>query len=274
MNKILEHSLINSNPDRFSAIKEEAIAFCKKFVGNNIMRDDIFSLISNFTKQKEVPFKLLRFPIDDTELCAFTRIKKGTIFATINTAIPLGKQIFAAAHELYHILRFIETNDLDFIEHGSLLTIAQMENGNLLEEDKEANAFAALILAPKKSIEEQAKIHNVNFSELTFNDIILFMNLFAMPYKAMAMRFFECGFINKAQTEGLLNSETNESIIQFCESNDLETRWLQRTPFINNIESICTMVEKNKQEEVVTEMRADEDLSYLKEIVANLPKLQ
>lgn len=272
MNKILEHSLVNCNPERFKTIKEEALSFCNEFVGHTVMRDDIFSLISLFAKKRNFPFKLLRFPIDDTELCAFTCVKKGTVFVTINTAIPLGKQVFAAAHELYHIIRFIKTNDLEFIENGSLLTSSQMENGDLLEEDKEANAFAALILAPKTSIKEQAQIYNVSFSNLTFKEIILFMDLFALPYKAMVMRCFECGFIDKGKTEELLNSETNDSIIHFCESNGLETRWLKTTPCINNIESIRAMIEKNKQDEVISEIRADEDLIYIEAIVSNLPR--
>ena len=51
----------------------------------------------------DMPFDMLRYPIEDTDLCACTFIRKGRMFVMINSALPLSKQIFAAAHELYHI---------------------------------------------------------------------------------------------------------------------------------------------------------------------------
>ena len=46
---------------------------------------------------------LIQYPIDDDELCGFVCKKDNRIFAFVNSAIPLEKQMFAAAHELYHI---------------------------------------------------------------------------------------------------------------------------------------------------------------------------
>ncbi|MEA4884547.1 MAG: hypothetical protein VB144_13000 [Clostridia bacterium] len=44
----------------------------------------------------------LRFPVDDASLAALIGRRDGQNFVFINTAIPLGKQYFAAAHELCH----------------------------------------------------------------------------------------------------------------------------------------------------------------------------
>jgi Zn-dependent peptidase ImmA (M78 family) len=272
MNKIVEDSLYNKDKKKFEYVKEKSIGFCMEFIGNNIMRDDIFSIITRYTKTKELKCKLLRFPINDNELCAFTCIKKDTIFVTINTAIPLGKQIFAAAHELYHIMKYVENDGTEFLSEGSLLTTTQMEDGNLSDEDREANAFAALILAPKTNILEQVQIHGIDFSDLSFKDIIICMDIFAMPYKAMVMRFFECECIDKEKTGNLLRQEEANAIVQFCQSHDIDTRWLIQTPHINNIETIRSLILKNKEDETVPEHRIKEDIDSLASIVSIFPK--
>lgn len=54
---------------------------------------------------------MLRYPIHDDELWALTFLKQDTIFVFVNTAFPLCKQFFAAAHELYHIYCYVENAD-------------------------------------------------------------------------------------------------------------------------------------------------------------------
>lgn len=272
MSKIIEDSQYYKDKAKFEYVKEKSICFCSEFIGNNIMRDDIFSLITQYAKTKGQPCKLLRFPIQDNELCAFTCIKKNIIFVTINTAIPLGKQIFAAAHELYHIMKYTENDGVEFLSEGSLLTTTQMEDGNLSDEDREANAFAALILAPKTSIREQAEIHGIDVSNPSFQDIIKCMDIFAMPYKAMVMRFFECAYIDKEKTGNLLRQENPSLISQFCQSHDIGIRWLLQTPNINNVETIRALILKNKEDEAVPECRILEDISILASIVSTFPK--
>jgi Zn-dependent peptidase ImmA (M78 family) len=67
--------------------------------------------------------------------------KRGCIFVTINTGLALNKQIFAAAHELYHIYRYVNDQKDDFAARGSLLTTKEADTPCTSEEDCEANAF-------------------------------------------------------------------------------------------------------------------------------------
>jgi hypothetical protein len=53
--------------------------------------------------------------------------KRGCIFVTIYTGLALNKQIFAAAHELYHIYRYVNDQKDDFAARGSLLTTKEAD---------------------------------------------------------------------------------------------------------------------------------------------------
>ena len=50
-----------------------------------------------------------------------TFLKQDTIFVCVNTALPLCKQFFAAAHELYHIYCYVENADQSYIKNGSMV---------------------------------------------------------------------------------------------------------------------------------------------------------
>ena len=85
MNTFLNGILYKVNPDRFRQIRTTAMGFASNYVGNNIIQDDIFSLIENYAKTNEMPLEWIRLPIDDQELCACTFIRGGRIFVIINT---------------------------------------------------------------------------------------------------------------------------------------------------------------------------------------------
>ena len=103
MCKVLDNSLYIKDYKRYIKISECVTRFNSVYNKNNIIQDDIFNVIENYVIHHDMPFELLRFPIRDEELCACTFIRQGRMFVMINSALPLSKQIFAAAHELYHI---------------------------------------------------------------------------------------------------------------------------------------------------------------------------
>ena len=100
INNKFTNTSINKSLDK---LKSEQLFFNSLYNKNNIVQDDIFSVLENYVARHDMPFELLRYPIGDAELCACTFIRQGRMFVMINSAIPLSKQIFAAAHELYHI---------------------------------------------------------------------------------------------------------------------------------------------------------------------------
>ena len=108
MCKVLDNSLYMKDRKRYIKISECVTSFNSLYNKNNIIQDDIFNVLENYVTRHGMPFELLRYPIGDAELCACTFIRQGRMFVMINSAIPLSKQIFAAAHELYHIYCYFE----------------------------------------------------------------------------------------------------------------------------------------------------------------------
>ena len=195
MNNILRQSLFVKQNYRFNEVQEIARVFLIKYVGNIIIKDNIFSVIENYVKKKNVKFEMLKFPIDDEELWAVTFLREDTIFMYINTKLPLCKQFFAACHELYHIYRYCENEDESYIKNGSLLDFSAEEN-HILQEDLEANAFAGMLLMPKNLFFEQADLYDINVKDISLDNILTIMDIFALPYKATILRLYEIGVLN------------------------------------------------------------------------------
>lgn len=270
MNKLIENCLFLKNKERFAILRDNASVFRNTYIGESIVRDSIFDVIQNYVKTKNHEIKMLKFPIDDAELWAFTCIKDGIIFVTINTALPFNNQIFAAAHELYHIHKYIEDSQNEYIEKGSILTKKDFDEDDVSEEDREANAFAALILAPKEQIEKQVQITGREFTDSDLNDLIHFMDYFAMPYKAMVLKLFECGRYTKEVANLLLESESRK-VMETAYINDCGTRWLTPT-YENNLESIKALIELNQKSHNITDTRAKDDLSFLEDLAKKFKK--
>ncbi|MFI3214683.1 MAG: hypothetical protein R3Y24_15305, partial [Eubacteriales bacterium] len=111
MYKVLENSLFKIDNKKYKKISECVTSFNALYNKNNIMQDDIFSILENYVLRNDMPFDLLRYPIEDKELCACTFIRKGHMFVMVNSKLPVSKQIFATAHELYHIYCYFQENN-------------------------------------------------------------------------------------------------------------------------------------------------------------------
>ena len=270
MNKLISNCLFLKDPKRFEKLKAQALVFRDKYIGDSIVRDSIFDIINNYASVNGQDIKILKFPIDDENVWAFTCVRNGILFVTINTALALNEQIFAAAHELYHIYRYIEDSQNDYIEQGSILTKNDFEEKHVSEEDREANAFAALILAPKKQIEDQARLVGHSFTDSDLMDMIHFMDYFAMPYKAMVLKLLECERYTKDQADLLLNKE-NKEVIEEVFINDCGTRWVTKT-YENNLRSMEALVKSNLDSFNITEARYEEDKAYLDGLMDSFKK--
>lgn len=271
MNRILDNCLFEKDSQRYEKIKQIAKSFSKAYIGNNIPCDHIFSIIDNYCKRNGFDVQIFRFPIDDAKIWALTSVKKGCVFVTINTSLPLNKQIFAAAHELYHIYCYIDGDD-DELVNGSILTAENADDIDVAMEEREANAFAALILAPLKQVEQQKKIANFN-AESIANLMILvmyFMDCFALPYKAMVIKLLECKIIQKAEAESLLSEEDKiESFIKAREG--IGSRWLKKT-YDNNLNALKDMIESNRTHLYISDEKANADFNIVNSVILSLPK--
>ena len=89
MNNVLKDSLFVSQNRKFDEIQFVVRQFSAEYVGNSIIKDNIFAVIQNYARKKEIALEMLRYPIHDDELWALTFLKQDTIFVCVNTALPL-----------------------------------------------------------------------------------------------------------------------------------------------------------------------------------------
>lgn len=265
MNRLLENSLFQTDKKRFSEIKKVTESFRKEYVGNTIVRDDIFRLIEKYAARNQFELKLLKLPFHDSEVCAFTCVRSGVVFITINTAIPLNKQIFAAAHELYHVYCYINNKSEGITFKGSILNTSTVDSNAVSNEEREANAFASILLAPKEQIEEQSKLQDKNASHSNVINLLSYMDIFAMPYKAMVIKLFECSVFTTELADIFLSPEMDNLLKKYAVLYDNGVHWLNPTNE-RNIASIESLIEANKQDGVLSTQRSEEDLKAIKEI--------
>lgn len=246
MNNVLENSLFVSQNKKFDEIQSIVRQFSAEYVGNSVIKDNIFAVIQNYARKKEIALELLRYPIHDDELWALTFLKQDTIFVCVNTALPLCKQFFAAAHELYHIYCYVENADQSYIKNGSMLDSATGDETGKTQEDLEANAFAGLLLMPDQLLHEQILLYGLDKDLVSVDSALMLMDMFAMPYKAVVLRLFESGNISHQQAEKLLEVSSAD-VMKRVSLTGKAKRWQLDGKGTESFGTLLEKVEYNRQ---------------------------
>lgn len=164
---------------------------------NRIIKEDIFKIL-------EMNCRTLYYPIEDDDICGFVYKFKDKKFAYINSYIPLEKQIFAAAHELYHIW-------YSDIEKGELLNSEVLEEelpvSEINKEDLKANRFGAEFLLPEEVFRNELSIRGIKKESIRLRDIVELMDVFLVPYKTLVRRLYEIEYITLDKCNEFLNEE-------------------------------------------------------------------
>ncbi len=266
MDALYDGILYKRNNKRFDQIKTVAAGFSDLYIGRNIIQDDIFAVIENYAKTKEIAFEWLRFPIEDTELCACTFIRGGHIFVMLNSALPMAKQIFAAAHELYHIRCFLEENYSELATSGSILESKTIDSGTSEEEEMEANAFAGLILVPADDLDQQIRIFHINREDITTESVLTLMEIFAVPYKALVLRLLEEGIITEEKAIELTNIATNV-VNERIRITGKAKRWAIKPVGSERLGSLLENLMYNTENEALPQSRLDSDWKKIRQIM-------
>lgn len=224
MKGVLENSLFETQPHKFEHLNELTQQFATIYCRNFIVKDNIFAVIENYARKKEIPLEILRFPIHDEKLWAMTFLKKGMIFVCFNSELALCKQFFAAAHELYHIYCYAEDADQSYIKNGSMLDSDTANETGKTQEDVEANAFAGLLLMTDQLLTNQIKLFGIDTDDVDTDSVLSLMDMFAIPYKATVLRLYEGKCITKHQAEKLL-SVSAEDVARRTELTGKAKRW-------------------------------------------------
>jgi Zn-dependent peptidase ImmA (M78 family) len=212
----LENILFIKNNEKFLEVERKANTDILEITKQQKVKDEIFSIL----KRLDDDLHLLIYPIEDDELSAFTVFKNDKSFIYINSYQNLNLQIFAAAHEFYHYK--YDRKDKNEV----LKNIEAQFNGDLNE--MMANSYAACFLVPKHLLLEQVEILKIDRNNVTLQDILLLMDTFAVPFKAMVLRLFETEVILKDQAEKFLEIPTKD-IILLAKQKQIALKWFQKT---------------------------------------------
>lgn len=265
MYKALENSLLVKDRDRYDEIRKKANSFNSNYTGSNIIQDDIFHIVENYVIQQDKHMEMLRYRLGDDDLCACTFIRDGRVFVVINTEMTLSKQIFAAAHELYHLYNYFEGYDSHQQKRLSILDAATMDETTSKLEDMEANAFAGAILAPGLSIREQMGIFQIRSNSVGIREILMLMEIYAIPFKAMVLRLFEEEIIGEEQVRELFkNRETD--ILRQSKLTGRAIRWQRKTTDEFTVGSLYENMERVAELDAVQEERYRKDKDFLIEL--------
>ncbi len=200
---------------------------------NRIIKEEIFKIL-------EMNSKTLYYPTKDDDICGAVYKSKKYKISYINTYIPLEKQVFAAAHELYHIF-YSDVNNNEIISSNILDESLSINRIN--KEDLKANRFAAEILVPKEVLRNELDIRDVKENSIDIRDIIELMDIFLVPYKTIIRRLYEVEYINKEKCIELLKQEDRseengimlwQKRLGLCKRNNERTNEIKLDKLIDN----------------------------------------
>lgn len=179
----------------------EKLGACRKL--NDIIGVQIFSILGLYAR-------VIYYPLGSEAPWGFTRISGSRNdaglekpFVAINTSIPVDCQVFAAAHELYHIW---------YEKNPDILPPNLLDGEDKELNEKKANRFAAEFLVDKAMLQQEIDTYKIK--KITIKSILQLANLFTVPYRAMAKRLNEIGIVSEEELEKFL-SESDDSIQQY-----------------------------------------------------------
>ncbi|MDI3548603.1 MAG: hypothetical protein PWR10_2255 [Halanaerobiales bacterium] len=255
--RLLEETIKKVRPDLYEDIKKEVLFFQEKYTGarDKVLQDDIFRIIEEMEG-----IDLLLFPIEDEELCGFICEYKGQTFIYINTYLPYEKQIFAAAHELYH---FIKNG------HKELLHRKIIDDDEKIDlEESKANLFAALLLVPDESLRKELDLLKVKSDkDIDELKIIKLMDTFAVPYKTIILRLYELEILNEEKTGKWLSipdRDENKGILYQIKKHKIGERWQKRTREVK-YSNLQALILDNDELELLPKKRIEKDLAFIRQ---------
>lgn len=192
------------NELEIKAVKDfakEKLGLCRR--GNDIIGTQIFSIISLYAR-------VIYYPLGETAPWGFTRISGSKNdaslekpFVAINSSIPVDCQVFAAAHELYHIW---------YEENPDMLPADLLDEQNKKVSEKRANRFAAEFLVDEQLLKQEIDLYKIK--RFTIKSILQLAELFTVPYKTMVKRLKEIDAIDGSDLNKLL-AETKDSVDKY-----------------------------------------------------------
>ncbi len=154
---------------------------------NDILGEQIFNILSKNSR-------VLFYPLEDDDVWGFFEKIGGNTFICINTSIEYDKQVFVAAHELYHLW---------FNHPEDLILAAEIEETDPAISINElmANRFAAAFLVPKMLLLQEIEANKIDDTNIDIPDIVRLARIFLVPYRTMVKRLCEIKKITETKQD-------------------------------------------------------------------------
>jgi len=197
---------IRLTEEEINEIKRQArakLGECKK--AQDIIGQQIFSILSLYARVFYYPLGKMG-PWGITYIAGMENTKSTEKpFVAINTSIPIDEQVFAAAHELYHIWFDNKAEALS----SSILDEFNGEEKYTDISELKASRFAAEFLVDEDLLFSEMKLYSIIPGKITIKNILTLASLFTVPYKTMIKRLHEVGAISSEERREYLNKSEN-----------------------------------------------------------------
>ena len=118
---------------------------------------------------------------------------------------------------------------------------------------------------PDQLLHEQILLYGLDKDLVTVDSVLMLMDMFAMPYKAVVLRLFESGHISHQQAEKLLEVGSAD-VMKRVSLTGKAKRWQLDGKGTESFGTLLEKVEYNRQHEYLTESREKEDVAYLTQL--------
>ena len=193
----LSNKLTDSDVKRI--VTDANVKLDDHFKRNDIIGRQVFKLL-------ELNSRVLYYPLADDDVWGFIEYIDDKLFVCINTSIPYEKQIFAAAHELYHI--WFDGENAQEVILSSNLESADIESIELNEQ--KANRFAAEFLAETDLLKQEMSRYKISEKNISVKEILQLCDVFTLPYKTIVKRMHEINAIDVDRLNILLATPPEE----------------------------------------------------------------
>jgi len=172
-------------------VREQAngkLAFFNK--QNDILGEQVFEILNQNCR-------ILFYPLEDEDVWGFFERIHGKSFVCINTSIDFDKQVFTAAHELYHLW---------FNHEQELILASELEERttNIPKPELMANRFAAEFLVPELLLRQEIRQRKIDEEKIDEYTVVRLARVFLVPYRTMVKRLAEIQMISAAQCREFL----------------------------------------------------------------------
>lgn len=212
------------NDFEIEEVKKEArekLGICRKT--GDVIGTQIFSILSIYAR-------VIYYPLGKTAPWGFTRISGcrddaslEKPFVAINTSIPVDCQVFAAAHELYHIW---------YEQKPDILPSDLLDEDGKEADEKKANRFAAEFLVDEVMLRQEINTYGIRTFDI--KEVLQLAQLFVVPYRAMAKRLYEISVIDEREVDDLL-SVSEAEVDQYRKRYAIFVPNMENRIFIDNL---------------------------------------